>query len=158
MPSVPGLPYQPVRLGIQEYLRPVFRIGNRLGNLSVLGHHMDALHVPHLGGDLIGMADVVQRLHPVRIHEPFRHKPLVNDPQVFVDMPALHLVPRKGFDLIPVMGIDLASLIHIGNQVGIQKGQFVVIEGIAVHKVQIDRPRKRLFKLRLLHRSHIKFI
>ena len=117
MSAILSLPHKPVRLCIQEYSCTIFQVRRLLCDRSILGDHMDIFHIGHLRSDPVCMADIVKCPDPLRIHGRLHKKSLVNDPELFIHIPALQLAPRKRLHLIPVVGVDLACLILISDQI-----------------------------------------
>ena len=65
----------------------------------------------------VGADEEIKRLEPLLIHGCFRYKSLVNDPQLFIYIAAVQLIPCKRLHLIPVMGIDLACFVLVCDQI-----------------------------------------
>ena len=101
------------------------------------------------------MADIIKSLHPFCIHGGFHDEPFVDDPELFINIPAFKLVPCKRFHLVAIMCIDLTGLILIRDQIRIEKRALVIIQRISMHKIQIYRARQCLMELFRPCRRHI---
>ena len=158
MASVFRFPHQAVRLGIQEHSRSLFCIRHFLCHSSVVCNDMDKLHIRNFRRDPVGVTDIIQGFDPLLFHLIFYKKSLVDNPEILVDISPFQLIPCKNFHLITVMCIDLTALVFICDQICIQECTFMIIQGISMHKIQIDRSWQLLVELCRFCRCHIIFI
>ena len=147
MSSVFCFPDNTVGLCIQKYSGTILSISCLLCNGSICCNHMNKFHVRYLCCDPISMTHIIKSTDPVLTHICLYKKSFIDDPQIFIYISLLQLIPCEFFHLISVMCINLTCLIFISDQVCIQKCTFLIIQRISMHKIQIYRAWKLLMEL-----------
>ena len=158
MSSIFCFPYNAIRLCIQKYSGSILCICCLLCNCSISCDYMNKFHIRNLCCNPICVTHIIKSADSVLTHVCLYKESLINDPQIFIYISLLQLIPCEFFHLIPVVRINLACLIFISNQVCIQKCTFLIIQRISMHKIQIYRTRKLLMKFFRSRSRHIIFV